>query len=303
MLYIPPGMSNTYTYDIPRNMPQGLYWYHCHLHGLTAPQTYAGLAGLLSVGRPDGHLPVVTDKNIPVRKMALQYNYVFDRAGGSADLNNLMWAMWVNSAIPPKAGELANGTYRPSFTPVNFNESKVGTKYSTVWYAGPLSILNHRGQLSFIPSNLQHFTAADGKAGSDVPENPSLPEYQRDLQFTINGQFQPVIKSKAGQTEIWVLANVSDFAYVNVELTETATGKHPIIAIVGQDGNPYTDVHYPLTGNGTQLVIPPASRFAIAVTIPAEGELLLDMPQLKESAPAGSSIRQNDYRSRRALYQ
>src|SRR5215472_617648 len=35
LLHIPPGMSNTYTYDIPRNMPQGLYWYHSHLHGLT----------------------------------------------------------------------------------------------------------------------------------------------------------------------------------------------------------------------------------------------------------------------------
>ena len=33
MLHIPPGMSNTYTYDMPRNMPQGLFWYHCHLHG------------------------------------------------------------------------------------------------------------------------------------------------------------------------------------------------------------------------------------------------------------------------------
>ena len=51
MLHIPPGMSNTYTYDIPRNMPQGLYWYHGHLHGLTAAQVYTGLVGLLAVGR------------------------------------------------------------------------------------------------------------------------------------------------------------------------------------------------------------------------------------------------------------
>ena len=98
------------------------------------------------------------------------------------------------------------------------------------------------------------------------------------MQFTVNGQFQPVIKSKAGQTEIWVLANVSDIAYMNVQLTETATGRHPPIAIVGQDGNPYTAVHYPPTDNGTRLLIPPASRFAIAVTIPAEGELVLEMP-------------------------
>ena len=287
MLDIPPGKSNTYTYDIPRNMPQGLYWYHCHLHGLTAPQTYAGLAGLLAVGRTDGYLPLVTEKKIPIRNMALQYNYVFDRAGGSADLNNVMWSMWVSSQVPPKEGELANGTYRPSFAPVNFNQSKPGTKYATIWYAGPLSIRNHRGQLSLIPSNLQSFTAADQKAGGDVPEDPSVPDHLRDVQFTVNGQFQPVIKSKAGQTEIWALANISDFAYMNLQLTETATGRHPKIAIVGQDGNPYSSVHYPLTADGTKLLIPPASRFAIAVTIPAEGELVLEMPEIGKSAPNG----------------
>jgi FtsP/CotA-like multicopper oxidase with cupredoxin domain len=279
MLHIPPGMSNTYTYDIPRNMPQGLYWYHCHLHGLTAAQVYTGLVGLLAVGRTDGNLPLVTEKNIPVRNMALQYNFVFDRAGGLAQLNNPYWPQWVSTIIPPKEGELANGTYRPSLAPINFNQSKPGTKYFTVWYAGPLSINNHRGELQYIPSNLQQFTAADRKAGSDVPANPSLPDYQRDVQFTVNGQFQPVIKSKAGQTEIWVLANVSDVAYINVQLTETATGRHPPLAIVGQDGNPYTAVHYPPTDNGTRLLIPPASRFAIAVTIPAEGELVLEMPE------------------------
>src|SRR6516164_3698586 len=253
MLHIPPGMSNTYTYDIPRNMPQGLYWYHCHLHGLTAAQVYSGLAGLLAVGRIDGNLPLVTEKRIPVRNMALQYNFVFDRAGGMAQLNNLSWPQWVSTIIPPKAGELENGTYRPLLAPVNFKESKLGTKYFTAWYAGPLSINNHRGESQFIPSNL--------------------------LQFTVNGQFQPVIKSKAGQTEIWVLANVSDIAYINVQLTETATGRHPPIAIVGQDGNPYTSVHYPPTDSGTRLLIPPASRFAIAVTIPAQGELVLEMPE------------------------
>ena len=72
------------------------------------------------------------------------------------------------------------------------------------------------------------------------------------MQFTVNGQFQPVIKSKAGQTEIWVLANVSDIAYTPVQLTETATGNHPKIAIVGQDGVPYPEVHHPVFENGTQ---------------------------------------------------
>src|SRR5262249_39679708 len=150
----------------------------------------SGLAGLLAIGRTDGNLPLVTEKGIPIRNMALQYNFVFDRAGGLAQLNNLSWSQWVSTIVPPKDGDLANGTYRPLLAPVNFNRSKPGTKYFTVWYAGPLSIHNNRGILQFIPSNLQEFTAADGKADRNVPADRSVPDYQRDVQFTVNGQFQ-----------------------------------------------------------------------------------------------------------------
>lgn len=280
LIFIPPGLSNTYTYDIPKSMPHGAYWYHSHLHTLTTAQVYTGLVGLLAIGRLDGNLPAVTENQIPIRNMVLQYNFVFDRDGGLAKLNNPNWPQYVSTFTPPKAGELETGTYRPLLAPVNFNESKPGETYSTVWYTGPLSINNNRGTFQFVPSNLQRFTAHGGMAERDVPENPALPDEKRDVQFTVNGQFQPVVKSKAGQTEIWVLSNVSDFAYMSVQLTETATGRHPKIAIVGQDGNPYAAVHHPPFSDGTRIVISPASRYAIAVTIPAEGELVLEMPPL-----------------------
>ena len=45
MLHIPAGMSNTYTYHIPKSMPQGAYWYHSHLHTLTRPRLISGSAG------------------------------------------------------------------------------------------------------------------------------------------------------------------------------------------------------------------------------------------------------------------
>ena len=289
MLHIPAGMSNTYTYRIPKNMPQGAYWYHSHLHGLTTPHVYYGLAGLLAIGRTDGNLPLVTQHDIPIRNMLLQYNAVFDRAGGLAQINNPNWPQWVSTAKPPVGDELAKGTYRPLLAPVNFAQSKKGTQYLTVWYAGPLSIANMRGRFEFIPSNLQRFGAGPGSTGGDVEADPSLPDYKRDVQFTVNGLFQPVIKSKAGQTEIWVLANISDIAYMSVQLTETATGKHPKIAIVGQDGNPSPAVHYPVFEDGTRLVLSPASRYAIAVTIPEEGELVLDMPSMGGGARTLSS--------------
>jgi FtsP/CotA-like multicopper oxidase with cupredoxin domain len=285
MLHIPAGYSNTYTYEMPKDLPHGVYWYHSHLHTLTTSHVYYGLAGLLEIGRVDGNIPLVTEKQIPIRNMLLQYNYVFDRAGGLAQLNNPNWAQYVSTLKAPEGDQLAKGTYRPLLVPTNFFDSKKGTQYATIWYAGPAdwnhgpgSIPDSRGQFHFIPSNLQRFTAKPGGPGHDVPADPSLPDYLRDVQFTVNGQFQPIVKSKAGQTEIWVLSNISDMAYFNVRLTETATGKHPKIAIVGQDGIPYTEVHYPLWDDGTRLVIPPATRYAIAVTIPEEGELILEMP-------------------------
>src|SRR5260370_8368398 len=81
LLHIPAGMSNTYTYDIPRNMPQGLYWYHSHLHGLTSAQVYTGLVGLLAIGRTDANLPLVTEKSIPIRNITIQFNFAFYRPG------------------------------------------------------------------------------------------------------------------------------------------------------------------------------------------------------------------------------
>ncbi|MBS7544720.1 multicopper oxidase domain-containing protein [Ancylobacter oerskovii] len=277
LIHMPVGTGNSYVYDIPANMPQGMYWYHPHLHSLTAAHVYLGLAGMLSIGRSDGNLPVVTQKAIPIRNMALQYNFVFDRQGRNPQFNNANWPQFVSTLTPPAEGALAAGTYRPLLAPVNFTQSAPGARFATVWHAGPLSIANARGRFQFIPNNLQIFTAGAGPEGS-VPANPDLPEHRRDVQFTVNGQFQPTLRMKPGQTEIWVLANISDMAYITVQLTETGTGRHPKIAIVGQDGNPSPLVRHPVEENGTRLIIPPASRFAIAVTMPAEGELVLDMP-------------------------
>jgi FtsP/CotA-like multicopper oxidase with cupredoxin domain len=274
LLSIPAGMGNTYTYDVPKTMPNGLYWYHSHRHTMTAQQTYFGLAGLLEIGRPDGNLPLVTEHDVPVRDMAIQYNYVFDRNGKGHQLNNYSWGQWVSTAKPPEGSQLTDGTYRPSLAPVNIADTAMGATYVAPWWSGPLSPKNNRGQTNFMPSNLIAF---DG-AGDRIPENPALPENQRDLQYTVNGQFQPELKIKPGQTEIWAVANISDISYMTLRLTETATGNHPKFAIVGQDGNPYTQVGRPVYGDGTTLDIPPGSRYAIAVTMPAHGDLVLEFP-------------------------
>ena len=288
LLHVGAGLTNTYTYEIRKDHPHGAYWYHPHLHQLTSPETYMGLAGILAIGRLDGRIPLVTEKKLPIRNMVLQYNFVFDRKGGGAALNNPNWSQYVSTLTKPKDNELSEGTYRPLLAPVNFMESTTGTEYFTVWWSGPLGVNNNRGRLQFIPSSLQTFEQNPGGDGRKVAADPSLPDYKRDVQFTVNGQFQPVIKSKPGQTEVWVLSNISDMAYMNVELTETATGRHPKIAILAEDGNPGTAVRYPPTDDGTRLLIPPATRYAIAVTMPESGDLILEMPPIGEGMKAVS---------------
>ena len=123
LLDIPAGMGNTYDYAVPTDMPNGLYWYHSHRHTLTAQQTYLGLAGLLEIGRSDGNLPLVTQNNIPIRNMALQYNFVFDRTGSGHQLNDPNWPQYVSTLTPADGSQLADGTYSPSLAPVNFAET------------------------------------------------------------------------------------------------------------------------------------------------------------------------------------
>lgn len=302
LLNIPAGFTNTYEYEIPEDHTTGMWWYHSHLHQLTSPHTYMGLTGLLQIGRADGDIPLVTDNDIPVRNMALQYNFVFDRAGNGRQLNNPNWPQYVSTLDEPEGDELAQGTYEPSLAPVNFTGAAEGTSFVTNWWTGELSVHNNRGAYQSIPQNMQRFSTEDSAPTGTVATAPSstsdttgetvttviepdydVPDHERDVQFTVNGQFQPVIESKAGQTEIWVLANISDFAYTNVQLTETATGDHPKIAIVAQDGEAYPQVQYPDTNDGTTLLIPPASRYAIAVTIPEEGDLVLEMPPIPDN--------------------
>ncbi len=280
LLSLPAGARNTYRFDLPKDHPQGLYWYHGHLHTMTTAQTYAGLSGLLVVGRADGNLPAVSQNALPIRTMALQYNVVYDRQGGARQLNNPNWPQFVSTLRPPKPGEVEAGNYRPLLSPVNFAESKPGTRFITNWWAGPLDIDNHRGQFELIPNNLMEF---EGDSGETIPAQPTLPDRRRDVQFTVNGQFQPYIASRPGQTEIWVLANVSDLAYMRVRLTETATGRHPQLILVGQDGLPYPEVQVATEEEGTVLSIPPASRYALAVTIPEKGDLVLEMPPMADT--------------------
>jgi FtsP/CotA-like multicopper oxidase with cupredoxin domain len=55
----------TYQYQIPQDMPPGLYWYHPHMHGEVQAQMLAGLTGAIVVEGPDDQAR--NDAGIPDR--------------------------------------------------------------------------------------------------------------------------------------------------------------------------------------------------------------------------------------------
>ena len=45
MITIPTGQYLDYAFQLPKDHPPGLYWYHPHHHGSTAVQAVSGMAG------------------------------------------------------------------------------------------------------------------------------------------------------------------------------------------------------------------------------------------------------------------
>lgn len=50
---VEPGQSHVFTYDIPVDQQAGTYWYHPHVHGVTAEQVASGLSGAIIVEDDD----------------------------------------------------------------------------------------------------------------------------------------------------------------------------------------------------------------------------------------------------------
>ncbi len=49
MIHAMPGQSLDYAFELPKDHPSGLYWYHPHSHGSTAVQAVSGMAGAIIV--------------------------------------------------------------------------------------------------------------------------------------------------------------------------------------------------------------------------------------------------------------
>ena len=216
------------------------------------------MVGLLAIGRTDGNLPIVTEKRIPIRNMMLQYNYVFDRARGVRATQQSVLAAVRQHARAAQGRRTRQGDLSPAARAGQLQAGK-WAKVPTVWYAGPLD----RASTCAAPSSSSRATCSASPRRTAGPTRtcppiPQFPDHLRDIQFTVNGQFQPAISSKAGQTEIWVLANVSDIAYMR----SSSLRRRPAVIPRSQSSD-RTAIRFRSSlsaeGKRTRLLIPPAA--------------------------------------------
>lgn len=65
LVSVDPGASKTFTYTIAEDQPAGTFWYHPHVHGITAEQVASGLSGALIVeDDTDAALAASTVENV-----------------------------------------------------------------------------------------------------------------------------------------------------------------------------------------------------------------------------------------------
>lgn len=106
-LHISPGDRLTYQFKIPQNHPAGLFWYHPHLHGLTAEQLFGGLAGLFVIR---GELDEIPEVKAASEQFLVLQDFALDQGGNLLPSQQL-------SIMTGREGDLitVNGQSNPNF--------------------------------------------------------------------------------------------------------------------------------------------------------------------------------------------
>ena len=89
---VDPGQSSTVTYDIPADQQAGTYWYHPHVHEMTAEQVASGLSGAIIVeDDTDTQLmSVTTDRALVVNDPPLVQENPWSGAGSGQAGSGMM---------------------------------------------------------------------------------------------------------------------------------------------------------------------------------------------------------------------
>jgi FtsP/CotA-like multicopper oxidase with cupredoxin domain len=223
----------TYHYQIPPDMPPGLYWYHPHVHGEVQAQMLAGLSGAIVVEGSDDHAREeagIEDRVFIVRQLR------------DSDTKN------PSASAPQPSGPMPMDHH----SMMEHGASKVLETASTGGEGGQIDTRHELGCTD--AAALDKITLN----GAPVVDGASADKDLAPLHITV------------GTTQLWRVVNAATDAVLNLALIDEA-GKPVPIRIVARDGAPLTDdAGQPakMVATTAAQMVPPAGRVEFLVTAP-----------------------------------
>ena len=222
------GHDFKYDIDVPQRItfpggtvvqhPEGLFWYHPHIHGLAQRQVSAGLAGPISIGSPLTYLrrfrPNGRDAYVdPSLIKRVEEHYIV--------LKDILISAKKNP------DEAAKERSRPRATWLGLKEASGAFEYPPEWSGG------------FLPTSCQQAAAS----GWCVPEIAKPQGFDGEVfwMFTTNGQLKPRIKVAPGHLALLRIVNESPTVSYDLRFGKFPDGGVPFY-VVGLDGTLPGDV-------------------------------------------------------------
>ncbi len=257
-----PGTTTRYAITIPKTLPgalfngggqaqpypDGLNWFHAHVHGKARLDVMAGQAGMLQVGdlrrtllATPGLSPAAADllNKTDVHYLGLRDIQLAVPTGKTPD-----------QATPGQTAEwLRAGDYDPTACAGQANPPPATPGTST---SGP--------------GFCTHPNAS--KAGAALPNQDTV------WLFTVNGQWNPSVTQKQGRSQLWRVANLSANVSYLLQLADDATGTPQEMTVLSLDG----------LVAGTHAAADPALQLGVGL----KTVLLMPASRAEIFVPAGS---------------
>ena len=247
-----------YRYQIPPDMPPGLYWYHPHVHGEVQAQMLAGLTGAIVVEGPDDRAR--NDAGIPDRVFIVRQLQDTDAkaTGTGGVVRDPGVAVIPGAAVNPDAA-VNPGVTRPTKTVAG--DVRVDTQH----------------ELACVNSATVDELSLNG---APVVDGPAQDQDLAPLTIT------------AGGTQLWRVLNAATDAFLDLALIDEAGTPVPV-RIVARDGAPLTDDSGRAIDSqptAEAQLVPPAGRVEFLVSAPPVGRKVYLVSHAVDTGCTGDAV-------------
>jgi FtsP/CotA-like multicopper oxidase with cupredoxin domain len=256
------GRKFDFQIPIPLGHPTGLYWYHPHIHGVSARQVTGGMAGLIAVGDPVDllHTPDDTGKGQSDAQLR-----AIERAESDVRTLILKDTQIVTQHTPEdtSAGPIITGD---RLAPVNPGLC-----------ADPTQRINAKARdrqgICWLNST---FSSQNGDP-NDAATQTTVSGYPVWL-FTVNGERYPAFKAPPGKRSfIFRISNQSASVSYDLRMIDDLNTKHAVqFELLTVDGvlagAPSSGASKVAPAKVDHILLMPAGRAEIRVSVPAAGK-------------------------------